>query len=387
MKILPICLNYNKVTAPQKTSSQNNNTQSTPALVKYMDCVNFTASDTLKVQDISFDYYKNMSEYEKKIMRKKCERFNKKMEASELFNEDKKYLPLMNDEVMEQYLKVCEEYCKLKDEKIICLGRSPKWFLDTARWMKGGLYEKPRHIAFSKNWYRYEKTIQDYVKMDWALPTPEEKQAYKSYLKTMRTTPQDIVKYHEKTGKKVIITDYITSGKGACSFLDLMSEFAEEEGILEEFANSISIFGIGSMEYQETFHFEDENISEPFVPMPERLWKYENIIPQRFYNMPYNVFDQMLLNENTNECRSTYYPHEAWTLYKPYNFKTGQVSTTKINELTKNHGKHFTNFNPTMRDFRNLLTFRIIDYLAEHDRLRDSRTPKYKNHDKNKINR
>ena len=45
--------------------------------------------------------------------------------------------------------------------------------------------------------------------------------------------------------------------------------------------------------------------------------------------MDYEVFKDMLINQNTNECRSTYYPHDAWTIYKPDKFKTGLIKDMK----------------------------------------------------------
>ena len=176
----------------------------------------------------------------------------------------------------------------------------------------------------------------------------------------------------KKTGKKVVITDYIGFGKGFCSFLDLMSEYAEEDGILEEFANSIRIVTIGCEEYRSEFFHPEDDIPYPRVQMPERLREYSNVIEQEYHDMPLNVFEQMLINENTNECRSTYYPHEAWTAYKPYNVKTGMIGKKKLEELREKNPRYLNNFTPAMCDFRNLLNFRILDYMEQNGILRES---------------
>ena len=249
-----------------------------------------------------------MSPYKKQILRKKCENFRYDVRDTELNNSNKKYLPLMNDIAMKQFIDVCSIYKDLRNEPILCLGRSPKWFLNTALWMKDGI-DDYKFVAFSKYWYR--DTEDGLVKIKSMVPTDKEKKAYKNYLKSIQADPQHIVDVHNKTGKKIVITDYISTGKGACSFLDIMSEIAEKEGILDEFANSIRIVGIGSMEYLENRYHDDEYISEPKVPMPERLKPYEKTIKQEYHDMPLLVFEQMLINENTNECRSTYYPHEV----------------------------------------------------------------------------
>ena len=89
--------------------------------------------------------------------------------------------------------------------------------------------------------------------------------------------------------------------------------------------------------------------------------------------MDYEVFNEMLLNQNTNECRSTYYPHDAWTVYSPDKFKTGLIrdmsKVEKLLEIFKNE-KYITAFTAPMQDYRNLLNFRILDYLNSKGMLR-----------------
>lgn len=85
--------------------------------------------------------------------------------------------------------------------------------------------------------------------------------------------------------------------------------------------------------------------------------------------MPAVVLEEMLINQNTNECRSTYYPHTAWTIYKPDQFKTGLIRDMnkvkqKIVDLKAIGQKSMTSFTPAMADYRNLLNFRILDGLA-----------------------
>lgn len=87
--------------------------------------------------------------------------------------------------------------------------------------------------------------------------------------------------------------------------------------------------------------------------------------------MPADIQVDMLINQNTNECRSTYYPHTAWTLYNPDTFKTGMVRDMKKIEAVAKELKDVTtpkavsSFSPAMRDYRNLLNFRILDGLAK----------------------
>ena len=100
--------------------------------------------------------------------------------------------------------------------------------------------------------------------------------------------------------------------------------------------------------------------------MPEVLRPYSKNIDQTFFNMDYGMFREMLLNQNTNECRSTYFPHEAWGKYKPDQFKTGLIKDMKkIKEVQKQMQGYdkIAHFTPAMLDYRNLLNFRILDGL------------------------
>lgn len=318
------------------------------------------------VPHIDYEEYMAMKEPTKKRFRKKYNTFEKTMNRSEMFDQKEAYLPLRTERNMDEFIKTSKIYTKYKDQPIICLGRSPKWFLNAALWMKDGI-EDYKFVAFSKYWYRPD-SYDGIKRMDTLAPTEKEEAAYRRYLKRIKADPQSIVDNMEKTGKKTVITDYICSGKGACSFLDVMSRYAEDLGILDKFAKSIQIVGIGSLDYMEELNPYAEYISIPSVPMPEKLRPYSKDIKQEFYNMNYSMFKEMLINQNTNECRSTYYPHETWTIYKPDRFKTGLIHDIKkvknlVKELKSSGQKSMSSFTPAMFDFRNLLNFRILDGL------------------------
>lgn len=324
------------------------------------------------VPHIDYEEYIAMQKSTKQRFRKQYNNFHKKLNKDEMFDNKDTMMPLRSERNMDEFLKTAKLYSKYKDQPIICLGRSPKWFLNAALWMKDGIDEY-KFVAFSKFWFRPDSE-EGIKRMDSVAPTEKEEAAYFKYLKRVKADPQTIVDNFEKTGKKTVITDYICSGKGACSFLDLMSKYAEEAGILEEFSKSIQIVGIGSREYLEDLNPYAESISDPSVPMPPRLRPYKKNIKQEFYNMDYSMFKEMLLNQNTNECRSTYYPHEAWTVYKPDRFKTGLVKDIKkVKEVVKNlkgNNKSMASFTPAMCDYRNLLNFKILDALFNKDLLK-----------------
>lgn len=333
------------------------------------------------IPHIDYEEYMAMKETTKKRFRKKYKNFfnDPAINTQEMI--DKKYLtmPLQSETLMNEFLKTAKFYSKFKDQTIICLGRSPKWFLNAALWMKDGI-ENYRPVAFSKNWYRYDTSDQSLIRIDSMAPTPKEEVAYRKYLKRIKADPQTIVDNMKETGKKTVITDYIYSGKGMTSFLDVMSKYAEDLGILEDFCKSIHIVGIGSKSYMEDM-MKVEEAPTPKVIMPERmvpfektgLWTYN--ITQEFHNMDLAMFKEMLINQNTNECRSTYYPHETWTVYKPDRFKTGLIKDMKkvkemVKELKSSGEKSMSSFTPAMYDYRNLLNFRILDALNERGLLK-----------------
>ena len=143
---------------------------------------------------------------------------------------------------------------------------------------------------------------------------------------------------------------------------------------MEDFSKSIQIVGIGSLSYLEDLNPFAESISVPRVPMPPLLEPYSSNIKQEFHNIDYYLFEEILLNRNTNECRSSYYPHSAWPVYSPDEYKTGMVTdmalVKRIKEKFKEE-KYITTFTAPMQDYRNLLNFRILSYLDSKNMLRE----------------
>ncbi len=326
------------------------------------------------VPHIDYEEYLAMKLNTKARFRKRCENFinDKNINSNELFDKRHKHLPLDTPEKFDNFLKISSIYNDYKEHPIICLGRSPKWFLNTSLWMMDGIKDY-KFVAFSKSWYK-PNWVGIMQRCPWDAPSQEEEAAYRKYLKRIKADPLSIVNNMKKTGKPTVITDYICTGKGVTSFLDVMSSYAEDLGVLEDFSKSIQIVGIGSLDYMEYLNSDLDEIKIPSVSMPERLKPYWHNIKQDFYNMDYDVFKDMLLNQNTNECRSTYYPHETWTIYKPDQFKTGLIKDMKkvvaMTKQLKHNKESMSSFTTAMYDFRNLLNFRILDGLYKRGLLK-----------------
>lgn len=345
-----------------------------PLNFKYNAPISFSGFSDVNatVPDIEFEEYNAMTDTTKKRIKKRYEKFfsDKSINKNELYDTQHfQYMPLNTEQKFDDFVKFSSLYNDFKDRRIISIGRSPKWFLNTSVWMKDGI-DGYDFAAFSGNWFRRDPKW-GIIPVKTAMPTEKEYKAYTRYLKQKGLDPLSIVKDAEKTGKRTIYTDYVQTGRGVSSFLDIMSRFAEEQGVLEKFSKSIEIIGIGSLEYNEMLNPYEEYVETPEVLYPERLKPYEKNIKQKFYSMPADIQVDMLINQNTNECRSTYYPHTAWTLYNPDTFKTGMVRDMKKIEAVAKELKDVTtpkavsSFSPAMRDYRNLLNFRILDGLAK----------------------
>ena len=384
--ILPTnyCSNSNKI-YKQKSSesapSYENKREYNPA---YYMPNNISFGKRIVPFDIAHSAYLKLTPEQKCFLRKNFEDFYKLINIDELYYSQGRTihskLPLASDEDMEDFLKVASAYNKYRSDKatgtkgnrIICLGRSPKWFLNASLWMKGGIQDYT-FTAFSSNWYHRngcgvgEKLFRD----DMREPTIEQAFAYKKYLKRIDCTPTDLVESANKTGKPVIVTDYIHSGCGVTSWLDLMSKYAKDDGVLDEFANSIRLHTMSSNDYIDNVLEYNNAFNYPRVLMPSRLEEYK--IPQDYHDMTADVLKSMLVDKNTNECRSTFYSPPAWTIYSPEKFKIAQMTPEELQQAYNYHkmwGGVFPNaWTDAMKDYRNMMNFRILDYLSEHGML------------------
>ena len=239
--------------------------------------VAFTGSKRL-TENIEYEQYVNLTEKQKEELRCKYNNFYNLIDVNELYSS--KYpkegaLPLSKERDMQDFLRVAESYNKYRSNKIICVGRSPKWFLNASIWMKNGI-EDYSFAAFSSYWYsrNHLGLGPKLYKIEERLPTEKEVSAYRHYMKKINCDPVSIVRKAQKSGLPVIITDYIHSGGGLTSYLDLMSQFAEKAGVLDDFVQSIELFTMGSVEYLDTLGYVNY-FALPTALMPEKLQNYK----------------------------------------------------------------------------------------------------------------
>lgn len=334
--------------------------------------ITFSGNERL-TEDIEYEQYINLTEKQKEDLRYKYNNYYNLIDINELYSPVRPLnnrLPLSKERDMKDFLGVAESYNKFRPNKIVCVGRSPKWFLNASIWMKDGI-EDYALAAFSSNWYRRDQMGlgQNLYKIDEKQPTESEIAAYRQYMKRIKCDPVSLVRRAQKSGLPIIITDYIHSGAGLTSYLDLMSQFAEKAGVLDDFGQSIELFTMGSIEYLDDLGYENY-FALPTALMPEKLQKYN--IKQVYHDMSADVLQSILDNKNTNECRSTYYPPAAWGIYNPMKYKTGLIPDERLKNMPRIKDGIINNYSTAMKDYRNLMNFRILDYLYTSGRLKDN---------------
>ena len=341
---------------PQE-ENQNSYTKIPLSTLQTVNNVKFTGSEK-PIPEINPQSYLKFSEEDKAWLRQKCSDFGVVDKPKGLEADAKTYIPLDSHKVLDEFVEFSKEYNSLKGTPTVCLGRSPKWMLDTSLWMKDGI-EEYKQVLFSGSWYEPENWWSDkggMVKKPEAVPTESQESAYKAYLNSIKSDPKHIIDEAQKAGKKVVITDYIQKAKGMMSFLDLISRYAESQGVLNKFADSIKFLTIISREYTESFYPGDEPISMPSVILPETLKKidhpnrYDSLIREDSIDMPEGAFNEIILNKNANECLPSYYSKSCWTEFNP------SINPPKLSQA--------------LNDYRNLLSFRILDHLNARNLLK-----------------
>lgn len=204
--------NCNNVSLPAKTqtvrreglSGSENPYKNVPAGFKYNANIHFGEffDPNRTVPHIDFEEYMAMKSHRKTFFRKRYSTFFSRVDKNELYSSAQRdvELPLTSPQTMDAFIDTAKIYAKYKDQPIICLGRSPKWFLNAALWMKDGI-DNYNFVAFSKYWFRpnYEEGMKV---IPSAVPTEKEEAAYRKYLRRVKSDPKTIVNNFEKPARK-----------------------------------------------------------------------------------------------------------------------------------------------------------------------------------------
>ena len=143
--------NFSKPNKVFNSTEKNNTSELTGT--NYVNQINFRSlyKPERTVIDIGFEEYKGLKESTKQRYRKLYKIYDKNpfINKEDLVDPKYQYLPLQSEERLDKFFDISKEYLKYKGHPIVCLGRSPKWFLNTALWMKDGI-DNYTFVAFSK---------------------------------------------------------------------------------------------------------------------------------------------------------------------------------------------------------------------------------------------
>ena len=152
-----------------------------PLNFKYNAPISFSGFSDVNatVPDIEFEEYNAMTDTTKKRIKKRYEKFfsDKSINKNELYDTQHfQYMPLNTEQKFDEFVKFSSLYNDFKDRRIISIGRSPKWFLNTSVWMKDGI-DGYDFAAFSGNWFRRDPEW-GIIPVKTAMPTEKEYKAY-----------------------------------------------------------------------------------------------------------------------------------------------------------------------------------------------------------------
>jgi len=148
--------------------------------------------------------------------------------------------PLTKDPLTEQLVTSAQTLSSTyPNDKIVALGRSPLWFVETARLLEGSP-ERYEYVAFSGRWYErgqeknrfgFESSGSAALRPGPVGPNSVQIQAYRTYLSNLGLDPIAIVRNAEEKGRKTIVVEYTQFGESLMSFLSVLSDWAEEQGL------------------------------------------------------------------------------------------------------------------------------------------------------------
>lgn len=303
----------------KSTVNSLNNTNS--SIISYKNIAFKGKIETIK--DMNIDEYHKLSGSDKISLRKEYSG-NKYALGSTM--------PLATDAEADNFLKVSEKVVKnYKNDHIVGLGRSPLWFLEAAKLKKDGI-ENYTPAAFSGGWFYQVPDTEKLQRIEAQAPNKEQTKAYRDYLTKLNLDPEMIVKQNKQTGKKVVIVDFLDTGKGVHSFIDFLQSWADEKKLdKNSFKKALSVHSIESM----------ENPS-PYSP-PSQVGRDVTLVKGSIYR------DFFSGTTGAKNALGIKYPPEKWGKIDP-------LASQKIE--------------PKIKHFKNLVKFRLLDYLASKKMLR-----------------
>ena len=199
-----------------------------------------TTEATVKVVDpVSVEQYRRLSKTEREILLAKFfEAFKPIQRADDgILNTYSRY-PLADSLKMAELLKAAQKIVTTvpREYRKVSLGRTPLWFLDTARILEGNGAEYI-YAAFSGRWYEKKN---DFFRPGPVGPNKQQVASYREYLQQIGLTPKIIITQANE-GKKTVLFEYTQTGESIASFLSILLEWAIETNSDDELRESLEI--------------------------------------------------------------------------------------------------------------------------------------------------
>jgi hypothetical protein len=187
-----------------------------------------TNSEPIPIDYDTIDGYNSCSEDAKNILRN---RFIKECKL--------KYpgYPFLEENNLDELVSLSKFFSyRHSDNRLVGIGRSPLWVLETGKLIKNGI-DDYINAAFSGAFYPEcmpDKTVIDH---------------YRNYLKKIELDPETIVNKLKEKGQKTIFIDLVGTGDRMNSFTQIFSDWAKEidnnlKGFFNDFKESIAINAI-----------------------------------------------------------------------------------------------------------------------------------------------
>lgn len=203
----------------------------------------------VKLQDIdNVQGYLKLNEGEKRKFRRL---FQKEIIGKSIahFNPEYKH-PFQSEAELKELFRFSRIIAhSFKDSKVVAVGRSPLWFLETLKMMKGSKVNLDNYSELAVTGLT---SVNNFTKT--------EIKEFAGYLKNANLSPETMIEHSKKTGQKTVLFDFLHTGKGMIQTINLMdevlkhnyknniaplkSEFKSSDEAIKAFHDSIKVVGM-----------------------------------------------------------------------------------------------------------------------------------------------
>jgi hypothetical protein len=154
--------------------------------------------------------------------------------------------PLNSDGVIREIVLEADRFARaLPFEHILVLGQSLAWMTKMAGLISPEINDRMTYVPFSGKWLTVHDNAftSQSLRIFYSKPTHDQVMSYRGQLTRLGVTPEKIVDRFESTGLKTVVADYMCTGESVASFMEIMTDWAHEEGLAKAFREAMSLLG------------------------------------------------------------------------------------------------------------------------------------------------